>query len=223
MITSGEIEQGMAISERALAERIGISRTPVREALQDLAREGIVTIHSARGAFVNPISFEEMRDLYEVRLSLEGVAAYRAAESGDHSHLRGYAAKFEGISTRAPTPDNLHLAQETGDQFHFDMFRAAGNAYLLSLYDRLRLKIALSLRMTRTGDPERVIKTVEEHLAILNAILARDPQAAQQAIDLHLRNGFEARVRIYARLQPMHVLPDLDGTMLRQNRKKAAT
>jgi DNA-binding GntR family transcriptional regulator len=210
LIDSGEIRFDAALSERALAERMGISRTPVREALQDLARDGILTVHPARGAFLNTIGLDEMRSLYEVRLGLEGVAAYRAAATGRHEELAGLREGFAALDNQPPTPEFLRRAQDLGDAFHLAMFKAAGNQYLLSLYDRLRLKIRISLRMTREHYPDRVIQTVEEHRAVLQAILDREPTTAQQAIDRHLRNGFEARVRIYAELPHFKISNNLD-------------
>jgi DNA-binding GntR family transcriptional regulator len=210
LIDLGEVDFDTALSERVLAERMGISRTPVREALQDLARDGIVTVHPARGAFLNSIGLEEMRNLYEVRLGLEGVAAYRAAAGDRHEELAGLLDGFALLEEQSPTPEFLRQAQELGDAFHLAMFKAAGNQYLLSLYDRLRLKIRISLRMTREHDPGRVIQTIGEHRAILRAILDREPTRAQQAIDRHLRNGFEARVRIYAELPHFKISGVLD-------------
>jgi DNA-binding GntR family transcriptional regulator len=200
MIDNGEVRDDSALSERVLAERMGISRTPIREALQDLARDGIITVHPARGAFLKSISLDEMRDLYEVRLGLEGVAAYRAAATGNHRGLADLLQQFAVLQDRAATPALLRQAQDLGDEFHLAMFQAAGNAYLLSLYDRLRLKIRISLRMTREHDPDRVVRTIGEHMLVLQAILDCQPTVAQQSIDTHLRNGFEARVRIYSKL-----------------------
>jgi DNA-binding GntR family transcriptional regulator len=200
LIDRGEVRFDTALSERVLAEQMGISRTPVREALQDLARDGIVTVHPARGAFLNAIGLDEMRNLYEVRLGLEGIAAYRASTTGRHEVLEGLVDGFAALEGQPATPELLGQAQDLGDAFHLAMFQAAGNQYLESLYDRLRLKIRISLRMTRDHYPDRVIQTIGEHRTVLQAILDREPTRAQQAIDRHLRNGFEARVRIYAEL-----------------------
>lgn len=200
LVDRGEIGHADPLSERALAERLGVSRTPVREALQELARDGVLTVHPARGAFLRVIGFEELRDLYEVRLPLEGVAAYRAATVGAHDGLVDFVDSFGRLMREPVTPDMLRCAQEVGDGFHLAMVEAAGNSYLIELYERLRLKIRISLRMTRERCPERVVRTIVEHAAVLDAILARDPERAQREIDTHLRNGFEARVRLFATL-----------------------
>ena len=82
LILGGEVDLDTPLSERKLADSLEIGRTPVREALRDLARDGILEVQPARGTFVRPLTIEDVQEIYEVRHSLEGLAARLAIESG---------------------------------------------------------------------------------------------------------------------------------------------
>ncbi|MFX6230515.1 GntR family transcriptional regulator, partial [Acinetobacter baumannii] len=82
LVVSGEVAADVALSERTLAETLGLGRTPVREALTALAKDGLLTIHPMRGTFVRQLSFDDLREIHEMRLGLEGLAAFLAASRG---------------------------------------------------------------------------------------------------------------------------------------------
>lgn len=207
LVESGELQVKAPLSERALAERMGLSRTPVREALQELALEGIVTLNRSRGAFINSISLDELRDLYEVRLSLETVAAYRAAKSGDLGELAGFVAEFESIDRALAASDGFKAAQTLGEALHTSIVAAASNDYLRSIYRGLRSRIQFSRLMTRDYGPKRVIEAHKEHMHILGLILSRDASTAQKAMESHLRKSFETRALMFTELPPITRTP----------------
>ena len=195
LILGGDIDPSEPLSERGLAEALAIGRTPVREALRDLARDGILEVRPARGTYLRPSSTLDVREIYEVRQALEELAARLAAERGPSADLAAYGPLFREMIAR---PDDHDVADvyEAGARFHVEVFRSAGNGQLLALYEPLRLRFRVALALPRFFDPERVRESVSEHLAILEAIEARDAAAAQRLIRDHLAKGAEVRSRI---------------------------
>jgi DNA-binding GntR family transcriptional regulator len=206
-ITKGDIRRDMAISERALSEMLGVSRTPVREALQELAREGLVEIHPSRGAFIKNITAKELQDLYEMRLNLECVAAYRAARLGDHRIIQELAPLFE-MPENFEDKEVLNQELKNSEAFHLAIFRAADNDLLLMMYEKMLLKVRLSREMSKQHFSERIRQARREHKAIFDAILRRDADEARNLMNRHLRNGFDLRMQVFLTIpeQPVVVL-----------------
>ena len=199
-ILSGEIGTDAPLSERKLADALQMGRTPIREALRDLARDGILESRPARGTFVRGLDMDEIREIYEVRYAIEGMAAYLAATRGATEELKAYGPRFREMIDH---PDRFDLAEiyEYGAAFHIDVFHAARNANLFQIYEPLRLRFRVALGLPRHYDHERVVQSVQEHLDILAAIEAGDGQTAQQLICDHLAEGLDARTRIFKSLQ----------------------
>lgn len=206
-ISKGEIQYDVAMSERVLSERLGVSRTPVREVLQELAREGIIYIHPSRGAFLKRISAKELQDLYELRLNLECIAVYRTAKFGDHEALRSFQPVFE-VSDDIGNEEFLFQEQKNSEAFHLEIFRAADNEMLLSIYEKMLLKVRMSRRMSRDHFTERFTQARREHKAILRAILRREAEEARNLMSDHLRTGFDLRMRVFLTIQeqPIFIL-----------------
>lgn len=199
LILGGGVDPGTPLSERKLAHSLEIGRTPVREALRDLARDGIIEVRPARGTFVCQLSIEDVQEIYEVRHSLEGMAAFLAAERGPTPELIAYGHKFRGMIDDPQAHDPAET-YETGAEFHLEVFRSARNRQLLKIYEPLRLRFRVALRLPRYYDHDRVRESVREHLAILEAIERGDGQAAQRLICDHLSKGLEVRTRIFRSL-----------------------
>jgi DNA-binding GntR family transcriptional regulator len=202
LIIEGGIGVDELLSERGLSERLGLGRTPVREALKDLERDHLVSVIPGRGAMVRQLTFQEVREIYEVRLGIEGIACYLAAERGPAPSLLKFAAVFEEHLADSSV-DSSHI-QEAGWHFHDAIFSAARNGQLSRLYAGVRDQIGLTLRITRDHyDTVRIRATITEHLDILAAIKARDPDLAQRVMYRHLANGLAARTRIFTRLESL--------------------
>jgi DNA-binding GntR family transcriptional regulator len=199
LILGGGVNPDTPLSERKLADSLEIGRTPVREALRDLARDGILEIRPARGTFVRHLSIEDLQEMYEVRYSLEGMAAFLAAERGATPGLKAYGLKFRHMIDDPQAHDPAET-YETGAEFHLEMFRAARNRQLLQIYEPLRLRFRVALGLPRYYDHGRVRESVTEHLAILEAIERGDGQAAQRLICDHLAKGLQVRTRIFSSL-----------------------
>ena len=199
LILGGGVDSDTPLSERKLADSLEIGRTPVREALRDLARDGIVEVRPARGTFVRHLSIEDVQEIYEVRQSLEGMTAFLAAERGPTPELKAYGPKFRGMSDEPQAHDPAET-YEMGAEFHLEIFRSARNRQLLQIYEPLRLRFRVALGLPRYYDHDRVRESVQEHLAILEAIECGDGQAAQRLICDHLSKGLEVRTRIFRSL-----------------------
>jgi DNA-binding GntR family transcriptional regulator len=200
LIIDGGIGVDEVVSERGLSERLGLGRTPVREALKDLERDQLLSVIPGRGAMVKQLTFQEVREIYEIRLGIEGIACYLAAERGPTPELREFAAIFARHLADA-TIDTPEI-QRVGSRFHDAIFESARNRHLSRIYNGLRDQIGLTLRMTRDHhDDARIRATIAEHLEILKAIEAGDPDLAQRTIYRHLAHGLAARTSIFTRFE----------------------
>lgn len=192
LVMSGEFGPDEPLSERSLSSRLTLGRTPIREALKALAQDGLLTIHPMRGTFVRQMSFDDLREIHELRLALEGMAAYLAATRGPTEPLRHRAEELRRIQWGASL--DVEEAQQVGWAFHDELFRATGNSRLVQSYDNLRAQSGLALQKMRQYSIERTREAVSEHLDIYAAIEAHDPDAAQQRMWRHLSSAFEARL-----------------------------
>ena len=214
LILDGAFPTDEPLSERALAERLSIGRTPVREAIKALTRDGLITVVPGRGTFLKQVSLDEIREIYEVRLGIEGIAAYLAAERGGTPELHAFEPIFRR-HLQNPEED-VATIQAVGADFHVALVAASGNRRLTAMFDSISNEIQLSLRLTRTYDQGRVYPTaLAEHIEILDAIKARDPEGAQRAVYKNLSNALAARVRIFHRFGPADLDPPPNAGPLR--------
>jgi DNA-binding GntR family transcriptional regulator len=190
------------LSERALAEAIAIGRMPVREALRDLAREGIVSVEPGRGTFLRRLDAAEVTELLEVRLAIEGMAARLAAEKGFVGELPQIVAALRGLTKRPFAGKRIREAEAIGDRVHGTIVKGAGNKILNTLYAGLRLRIGISLRLVQRREVDRIRETVDEHLAIAEAVLARSADLAVQSLHDHLRRGHAITMANFAQSCP---------------------
>jgi len=200
LVISGEFSADEPLSERGLSTRLAFGRTPVREALMALARDGLLTIHPMRGTFVRQMSFDDLREIHELRLALEGMAAYLAATRGPTDALQNCAAELKRVQALAAI--DVEEAQQIGWAFHDELFRATANARLAHSYDNLRAQSGLALQKMRQYSPDRTRQAVNEHLGIHAAVEARDPDTAQQRMWRHLSSAFEARLKALGAVRP---------------------
>jgi len=193
LIMSGAIEPDTSISTRSLADRTGIGRTPIREALQALARDGMIDIVPMRGTFVHQPGIEEIRDIYEVRVALEGMAALLVAQRGMTPRLEQIGVEFVALKdAEAPDLDAIRLR---GWEFHDELMRATGNVQLRELYAQVSRKFSLILRQGRKYSDERVVETLDEHIELFAALKSGDALRAQMLMQEHIQKAFSARMK----------------------------
>lgn len=207
LVATGMLVPEDAISERSLAERLGLGRTPVREALKGLARDGLLEVVPMRGTFLRRPSIDDVREIYEVRLAIEGAAAFLVAQRGAQPALLAYRQRLSSFLHRTAA-DDLDAMHSTGWDFHEAIIAATGNKRMLQIYEMLRLPI-MALRAGRPVDAAQAKKSLREHLSILNAIENGDGALAQRRITDHLAGVLEARARLSRVTVPPADMPRL--------------
>jgi DNA-binding GntR family transcriptional regulator len=182
-ILAGSLLPGARISEPGLAQELGISRTPVREALQRLAQEGLVELLPGKGARVRVLSAEEVREVYDVRALIEGEAAALAAQNAMEAELN----RLEKLLLELDAlPAEAYAQQMQVDfDFHTALVEAAHNKTLARIYADLRSSLTLirSFQQTLSQHP----RARQQHQAILAALKAHDPARAAEAARTHVR------------------------------------
>lgn len=187
LIRSGEFEPGVPLRQRDIAEQLGISITPVREAFGLLEREGLVKRTTNRGVVVFRPSAEDLMNAWEVRGELEALAARRAAERIDEPGLTELRSIFEAMAEVDRDSDYVAL----NERFHAQIGRVAGNQRLAELLGRERLATSAYI-MFLGVQRARAEETQLEHMKILEALEAHDGEAAAVAMRHHLaRRGME--------------------------------
>ncbi|WP_019140335.1 GntR family transcriptional regulator [Noviherbaspirillum massiliense] len=191
-IQSGELTPGTRMREVELAQWLGTSRTPVREALGRLLNDGLVANDPGRGMIVTELDHQMVDELYVMREVLEGTAAGLAARNATDTEitmLRRIAEKDREIG-----PDSAALSTNN-KLFHDTLYLSAHNRYLLKTLSTLRESMAL-LGQTTLALPGRSDTAIDEHEEIVSAIEHRDPAAAESAARSHIRAAYRARMQV---------------------------
>jgi len=184
MIVEGRVLPGERLSENALANELGVSTTPVREAFALLKQEGLVTIQPQSGTYVFELQPGELEQLCELRFALEPVAI-RLALDDPQSDLADRLAVIIEKMVAAQSEQRIadYLALDT--EFHETIIASANNPYLSSAYALISAKMA-ALRNRLGRDPHHMAKSKHEHIAIANAIQERDLGKAMQVLVKHI-------------------------------------
>jgi DNA-binding GntR family transcriptional regulator len=191
LIVTLELPPGSLVNERELMERLGLGRTPVREALRTLARERLVDVYPRRGMFVSSVDVGDLAGLSEVRVALEGHAARLAAEratDAERAETASLLAELNGSSAH----DERTLI-DLDQRLHRHVYRCAHNPFLeatLNEYYMLTLRIWFLVlnRVVHLDD------AIQEHRELLEAIRDRDPATAEDVMRRHVE-GFERAIR----------------------------
>ncbi len=192
-IDLGEVRPGDRLVESELADRFGVSRTPVREALQRLETQGLLA-RDGRSLVVAALDHDQLGELYVVRAQLEGLAARLAAQHAAPEEvrlLRDMAGRDRELVDR---PELLSRANK---RFHHQIHLASHNRYLIQQLEMVHRSMVL-LATTSLAAEGRGAAALDEHDAIVDAIEARDGAAAEQAIRGHISRAFETRLRLDA-------------------------
>lgn len=187
-ITVGEIRQGTRLVETQLAERYGVSRTPIRQALQALTQDGLVE-RDGRSLRVRAQSPAEILELYEVREMLEERAARVAARRHEASDAIILRRLLERMSADLNSLERSSLNRE----FHMALWRAAHHTVLLQTLERLYLNSVLGLTTT-LASTDRWKGALAEHAAMVDAVLSGDEERAAEVVRNHLRTARDLRI-----------------------------
>ena len=190
-ILKGELKPGERLMEIALANRLGVSRTPVREAIRKLENEGLVIMLPRRGAHVAEITRQELNDVLEIRSSLEELAIVRACENmtdDDMEALKEAEADFARLV--ADESSDLATLGEADEHFHDLIYEGTGNRRLIQIINQLREQM-YRFRVEYLKDIAIRRTLVEEHDAIVRVLERRDRDESVRLIKLHIDNQRE--------------------------------
>lgn len=185
-ILKGELEPGERLMEIQLADRLGVSRTPIREAIRKLELEGLVLMIPRKGAEVAKISEKNLRDVLEVRRSLEELAIELACQRMSGEDFEALAKAQEAFRLAVETGDSMTIA-ETDEHYHDIIYNGTGNARLVQILNNLREQM-YRYRLEYIKDAEKRQVLMVEHHRILNAIKERHVAEAKVAIREHIDN-----------------------------------
>ena len=193
-ILNGKYLQGESLNESRVAGELEVSRTPVREAIRQLELEGLVAFIPNKGAIVKGLSKEDISDIFEIRMKIEGLAAKRAAMNITAVQLNELkeAVDFEEYYTKH---DNTEQVLKMDSKFHEIIFKASGsrllNRTLTSFHHYIQRARSLSLK-----DKKRAKTALEEHRAIMKAIENSDRDKAEMLMSEHIKNASESIERL---------------------------
>lgn len=193
-IDRGDFGPGDRLVESELADSFGMSRTPVREALQRLETQAVL-VRDGRSLIVATLSHDQMAELYAVRTELEALAARLAAQHGAQEEIR---VLRQMVGEDAALLGNAHALARANRRFHVQIHLASHNRYLVQQLGTVHRSMAL-MATTSLAVEGRGEAALDEHRAIVEAIAARDGAAAAAALRRHLSLAFETRLREEAR------------------------
>lgn len=191
-IYSGEYVSGQELSLTEVAEQLGVSRTPVREAFQALAAEGLITLRMNKGAIVNQIDRKFIRDNFEVRILLESEAARRAAENG--MDVAPLLERVCAMQERLETVSREEY-EALNQDIHMCIWNAAGNARLKSYL--MELWNGPSSGHSHAEIEQHYKNSVFEHISILHFIRDRQPEKAKKAMTQHIARSMDNILKLY--------------------------
>ncbi|GFZ95674.1 GntR family transcriptional regulator [Nesterenkonia alkaliphila] len=183
-ILEGSLPPGTVLGEVEQSQRLGVSRTPVREAFSRLVAAGLAVQHPRRGTVVTDISLEDVDRLFEVRIPLESQAASLAAQRGSAEVFTALAEEFDAAQLAPDAESHYRLAARMDQEID----AAVGNPYLSTMLSGLRVHLARVRRLAKDR-PDRLARSAAEHRDICLGIASGDPQMAEAATRLHLRRS----------------------------------
>jgi DNA-binding GntR family transcriptional regulator len=186
-IRKGILEPGERLMEVQLADELGISRTPVREAIRKLEQEGYVIMMPRRGTYVSDISTNDVKEIFEIRSALESLAtglAARRIEPEELETLQNLLIEIEGYIKK----NDIEKIVETDIKFHGLLYKVSRNERLVNIISNLKEQLA-RFRTLSMSYPGRLQETLEEHSEMVEAIANGDVSAARDAAEHHMERA----------------------------------
>lgn len=183
-----ELPPGTTFTEASLAKDLGISKTPVREALARVRRDGLVEASARSGYRVTPVTLKDARDLFAVRVLLEGEAAALAAKyMADPKHLL-VLDRLQKASYNPKDVNSIKTYMRRNTEFHITVARASGNAHLAGMLEQVldQMERLFNIGLALTSRAEEI---VHEHTHLANAIISGDEKAARETAVAQIRNS----------------------------------
>lgn len=213
-IVEGTLAPGTVLGEVEQSTRLGVSRTPVREALSRLVADGLVEPQAGRGLIVTEVSLDNISELYELREALEEQAVRLAAERGSPENFQGLAAAFDDMATLIDFgPDGVRDYYELNRQLDEAIDAAIQNPYLVGALRNVRMHLRRVRRIAK-DNPQRLREAARETHLIVEAIIAGDSALAAHATHVHLHRSL-TNIRV-----PVAPLLAQNGTPTSQKRNR---
>ncbi len=191
-ILNGSIAQGQPIIEMNIAEKLGMSRSPIREAIKRLDAEGIVTIYNNRGAFVKNITIQDIEDLFELRILFETASLKDAINRIDDAAIKKMEEDLRKVRIDS-TFDEYHALNNV---VHETIIKYGGNKHIRFFYEALNMQMKIVARISFSS-PNHLSASSESHAAILDAIKERNLKKAQDLLREHLEEACRRTVVTY--------------------------
>lgn len=188
-ILTGKYQRGELLTEIKLSESLGVSRTPIREALRRLEHEHIIE-ETSKGSLVLGITQDDLKDIYLIRQHTEGLAAYRAAQIITEEQLSELREILDLQEFYANRGDAVHI-KGTDHQFHELIYRYSGSNIIYNTLKPLHKKVQ-KYRQASVQNSERALSSVKEHRDILNALEAHNAELAQKMMTQHVINAYNS-------------------------------
>ena len=188
-IVEWRLAPGTVLAEVEQSERLGVSRTPVREALGRLVADGLAVQQRGRGTVVSEVSEDHVEDLFVLRVALECASARQAAGSEQRASFAELAQRFEDAAHEVEIPGTREAYYQLVQLLDDSIDEAANNKYLSNALRTLRVHLQRVRRMAK-DNPERLKASAGEHAAIARAIASGNPEVASAATTVHLHQSF---------------------------------
>lgn len=183
-----DLKPGQRLVERELIEKLGVSRTTIREALRELASEGLVTVVPQRGAIVSAPSLDEAMDLYEVRAALESLLARHFVERAGSDEVKELVQAVEVFASVSRTTSDIRTILAAKDRFYRVLITGAKSKTLQQLIESIQARVQV-LRVTSMSEAGRPLEVIEELNAIVEAVSKRDADLAANLTAHHVRKA----------------------------------
>lgn len=193
-IIFGNIKPGQRLIEEKIAEELEVSRSPIREAVRMLEKDGLLYVNKSGGVTVVKPSVDDFKHLYECRVEMESLAAYYAAERrslDDVNEIRSYLMEMDN----AALGNNMKNAYYANFNFHESVVRASGNSFLVSMTSQLRGINSFYRMAILEFKPERMVDVAIEHQQIFQAIVDQDKNRTRELMKQHIENDYELFMR----------------------------
>jgi len=198
MILNQDLKSGSKIYQEKLAEDLGISRTPLVNALKKLEQEHLIAAIPRKGFYVREFSKDEMIYIFELREVLEGLAARRASLRVSNSQIQKLRNIFTGLKA-AEASGNVERYAKEDRRFHHFLIHIGGDGFfsnMLETYSVISFSYLVKFRGGLVRPPQ---ETLPEHLAIIEAIINKDPEVAEQVVRLHFKRSREKLIKDFAK------------------------
>lgn len=188
-ILIGKYQRGDILTELKLSESLGVSRTPIREALRRLEQEHLIE-DSNKGSVVLGITEEDLKDIYTIRLNIEGIAAYRAAERITDEQIKELRDLIDLQEFYATKKDADHI-KGVDNHFHELVYKFSGSTIICNTLTPLHRKVQ-KYRKASVENSQRAFNSLNEHKKILAALENHDAELAKNVVEEHVKNAFSS-------------------------------